>query len=362
MLEKSLKLHALPGVEALLSHAQSKLNSNSSGDNNNNGSSTSSSTGSPNNNSRRSTSNGYNSSATTDDEGTNSNPSSSTHSHRRRQQSTTSTASSSSSAAAAPAAPPQRQQSTTGADGRAYTDEQVQIIQKILRARATGRGAHYRVLGLEMGERATENDIKKAYRKISLKVHPDKNSAPGADEAFKAVGLAYATLSDNQKRTIYDRYGDEDPDSNQGMRAANPFGGRRGGGGAHEMSPEDIFNAFFGGAAMGGMGGPGFHVYSSGFGPGMHFAGGGNRWQQQNQQQQQRRRQQGQQRNPQNEASANIGMLLQFLPILIILLTSFFRGGSDDSSYSYSTTTVSPGENKYFSLTVRTGQGDILCF
>ncbi|EEC49932.1 predicted protein, partial [Phaeodactylum tricornutum CCAP 1055/1] len=64
---------------------------------------------------------------------------------------------------------------------------------------------HYRILSLP--NNATESDIKKAYRKLSLKVHPDKNSAPHADEAFKAVGLAYATLSDSQKRHIYDQYG-----------------------------------------------------------------------------------------------------------------------------------------------------------
>ncbi|EED94489.1 predicted protein, partial [Thalassiosira pseudonana CCMP1335] len=68
---------------------------------------------------------------------------------------------------------------------------------------------HYRVLGIEAS--ADEAAIKKAYRKLALKLHPDKNSAPHSDEAFKAVGLAYATLSDSQKRAIYDRYGDEDP-------------------------------------------------------------------------------------------------------------------------------------------------------
>ena len=65
-------------------------------------------------------------------------------------------------------------------------------------------------------------------------------------EAFKAVGLAYGTLSDSQKRTIYDRYGDEDPDNTGGG------GMRRGAGGVHfrpgqEVSPEEIFNMFFGG-------------------------------------------------------------------------------------------------------------------
>lgn len=308
MLEKSLKLHALPGVEALLSQAQSRLKDTNS----RNGSS-----------GQGASSNGSNYSNST------------THEQTKRGGRSTQTESTSTGSTATRPQTTQRQQS--GLDGRAYTDEQVSVIAKIIKAKSSGRGAHYRVLGLENGEQATENDIKKAYRKISLKVHPDKNSAPGADEAFKAVGLAYATLSDPQKRSIYDRYGDEDPDNRGGMRAA---GFRRGGG--QEVSPEDIFNAFFGGGMPGGggMGGPGFHVYTTGFGPGMHFQAGGPR------------RQQQQQRRPQqNDAAQSMQMLMQFLPVLLIVILSFFRSG-DNSFSSYTTTGNMPGENQYFSLVV----------
>jgi DnaJ-domain-containing protein 1 len=100
---------------------------------------------------------------------------------------------------------PAQQQQKTGADGRNYTDEQVRVVNNVLTFKEGGRGAHYRILGLQQD--ATDALIKKAYRKLSLKVHPDKNAAPHADEAFKAVGLAYATLSDPQKRHIYDQYG-----------------------------------------------------------------------------------------------------------------------------------------------------------
>jgi DnaJ family protein B protein 12 len=62
--------------------------------------------------------------------------------------------------------------SSGGTGGRSYTSEQVQIVRHVLEAKQGGRGAHYRVLGISTN--ATESDIKKAYRKLSLKVHPDK--------------------------------------------------------------------------------------------------------------------------------------------------------------------------------------------
>ena len=185
----------------------------------------------------------------------------------------------------------QRQESGT-ADVRDYTPAQASVADSVRRASKSPRDAHYKVLGVERG--AGDAEIKKAYRRLSLKVHPDKNPAPGADEAFKAVGLAYATLSDDRKRQIYDATGDVDPDNSGGSTAAhNPFAGmRRQGGGRHgEVDPQDIFNMFFGGGVpggMGGMGGPGFRVYSTGFGgmPRQQRGGGGQRRQQQQQQQQ----------------------------------------------------------------------------
>jgi DnaJ homolog subfamily B member 12 len=234
----------------------------------------------------------------------------------------------------------------TGADGRAFTEEQVQIVQQVLRAKQGGRGAHYRVLGLQTS--CSESEIKKAYRKLSLKVHPDKNSAPHSDEAFKAVGLAYATLSDSQKRHIYDRYGEEDPDNRGGGGGGmRPGGMHMNGGGQGDVSPEEIFNMFFGGMqGMNGGGPGGFHVYSSGFGPGMQFRAGGVP--------PRRRRQPGAapQGQQQQQPEANpLAMLFQILPMLLIMLVSFMRfNGGDGVSH----VTSMPGEHKYFSLTVRT--------
>lgn len=223
--------------------------------------------------------------------------------------------------------------STAGADGRAFSDDQAKIVQEILRAKEGGRGAHYRVLGVSAT--ASESELKKAYRKRALKLHPDKNSAPHADEAFKAVGLAYATLSDPQKRSIYDRYGDEDPDNRGGSAGA-----ARGPGGVHfrrgadgDINPEEIFNMFFGGGMPMNGGGRGFHVYTNGFGgPGMQFGGA----------RQQRAA------GPRQQDAAQGGMmgfatLMQFLPFLLILTLSFFNlQGDGGQSYS---------QNRYFSLT-----------
>ena len=66
---------------------------------------------------------------------------------------------------------------------------------------------YYKVLGLAKG--AGEDEIKKAYRKLALKFHPDKNKSAGAEERFKEIAEAYEVLSDKKKREIYDQYGEE---------------------------------------------------------------------------------------------------------------------------------------------------------
>lgn len=66
---------------------------------------------------------------------------------------------------------------------------------------------YYNTLGID--RQSTDDEIKKAYRKLALKYHPDKNKHPGAEERFKEIAEAYEVLSDSNKRAAFDRYGED---------------------------------------------------------------------------------------------------------------------------------------------------------
>jgi molecular chaperone DnaJ len=119
---------------------------------------------------------------------------------------------------------------------------------------------YYQVLGVERA--AAPEEIKKAYRKLAVKYHPDKN--PGdkaAEDKFKELGEAYEILSDPEKRSAYDRYG------HQAFQQGG-MGGFRGGG-VHD--PFEVFREVFGGAGGGGI----FeNIFGEGFGGGAGERGG----------------------------------------------------------------------------------------
>ncbi|KAH8516622.1 hypothetical protein H0E87_004825 [Populus deltoides] len=96
---------------------------------------------------------------------------------------------------------------------------------------------YYEVLGVSKG--ASQDELKKAYRKAAIKNHPDKGGDP---EKFKELSQAYEVLSDPDKRDVYDQYGEDALKEGMGP----------GGGGGH--NPFDIFESFFGGGGFGGGG------------------------------------------------------------------------------------------------------------
>ncbi len=108
---------------------------------------------------------------------------------------------------------------------------------------------YYEVLGVDKS--ASEAEIKKGYRKMAMKYHPDQNKDnPEAEESFKEVNQAYEVLSDSTKKSRYDQYGHAGVDSNYG----GGYGGF--GGGFEDVDLGDIFGSFFGGGSSSRRNGP----------------------------------------------------------------------------------------------------------
>ena len=104
---------------------------------------------------------------------------------------------------------------------------------------------YYEVLGVS--KNATQDEIKRAYRKLAKQYHPDLNKAPDAADKFKEVTEAYEVLSDEQKRQNYDRFGFAAFENGGSTGGAGPFGQGFSSQGFGDVDLNDIFSSFFGG-------------------------------------------------------------------------------------------------------------------
>ncbi|TNN83779.1 DnaJ subfamily B member 12 [Liparis tanakae] len=162
---------------------------------------------------------------------------------------------------------------------KSYTADQLEAVRKIKQCKD-----FYEILGVQAD--APEDELKRSYRKLALKFHPDKNHAPGATEAFKAIGNAYAVLSNAKKRQQYDQCGEE----KKHPSSHSPDNGNF----EPDISPEDLFNMFFGG----GYPSSSANVYTNG----------------------RMRYQRRGRREPQREGG--LALLVQVMPILILVIVS----------------------------------------
>nr|XP_023655201.1 dnaJ homolog subfamily B member 14 [Paramormyrops kingsleyae] len=184
------------------------------------------------------------------------------------------------------------QEAVGGDTAKAFSKEQAEGVQKIKKCKD-----YYEVLGV--AKDAGEEDLKKAYRKLALKFHPDKNHAPGATEAFKKIGNAYAVLSNPAKRKQYDLTGGEEPASSG--HAHGNFDFHRGF--EADITPEDLFNMFFGG----GFPSSSAHTFTNG--PTQYSHHHSNHTRQERQERQER-------------GDGGFSMFIQLMPIVVLILVS----------------------------------------
>ncbi|CAO2183711.1 unnamed protein product [Urochloa humidicola] len=194
------------------------------------------------------------------------------------------------------------EEETTGAAAREYTAEQLEVVRQVKKHSRD----YYQILGLEKD--CTVEDVRKAYRKLSLKVHPDKNKAPGAEDAFKAVSKAFQCLSDAESRKRYDLVGSDEPVTHHRRAStARAYNGYY----EDDFDPDEIFrNFFFGGMA------PATTRQFGQFGT-FHFRTGGMHA-----------------HGQQNSGGSTVRMLIQLLPVLLLLLLNFLP--SSEPVYSLS--------------------------
>ncbi|VVB13367.1 unnamed protein product [Arabis nemorensis] len=193
--------------------------------------------------------------------------------------------------------------SSSSSSSSSFTEEQRAIVKEI-----KAKKDYYEILGL--GNTCSVEDLRKAYRKLSLKVHPDKNKAPGSEEAFKSVSKAFQCLSNEESRRKYDVSGSDEPvyQPRRSARRNNGFNGFY----DDEFDADEIFRAFFGG----GMSPATTQFRSFNFGAGNRTAA-----------------------NQASDTGFNPRVLFQLLPVLFILLLNFMPSPqpiySLSASYQY---------------------------
>mmetsp|Transcript_5773 Transcript_5773/g.8072 ORF Transcript_5773/g.8072 Transcript_5773/m.8072 type:complete len:386 (-) Transcript_5773:19-1176(-) len=202
--------------------------------------------------------------------------------------------------------------STTSND---WTPEQKELVDKVRKCKD-----YYEILGV--AKDATDAEIKKQYKKLALSCHPDKNRAPGAEEAFKKIGQAFSCLSDAEKRKLYNIRGTEEDSMGHFSRGSSrhAYDG--------DLTPEEIFSMFFGGVplhrtgGMGGVGGPGFRTYTYNFGGPATRRTTANRGTQQ------------------NDIGSTFFHCIQLLPLILMFLMYAFSFGSNEPLYELQRTST----------------------
>ena len=210
---------------------------------------------------------------------------------------------------------------STNSSTASYSPEQLKEVKEFMKR---NKDDYYSVLGVEKS--AGQDELKKAYKKLALKFHPDKNQAPGADEAFKTISVAFSVLGDEEKRRNYDRFGVSSTNGSgpSGSGAfASPFGSH--GFSFHEsgeISPEELFNLFFNAAFsqhQHSHGHPHAHTHNP-FGAGQFFFS--SNFHTGPQFTHQRRRQTRRQPHETTENEEILKKFIQFIPLIIVFVLS----------------------------------------
>lgn len=214
-----------------------------------------------------------------------------------------------------------------------HTKDQEIVVKRVLSCKPHD---YYEIL--DITKTASDGEIKKSYRKLAIKLHPDKNPHPRSSEAFKYLNKAWGVLSDPSKKRIYDQTG-QDPESrfaghssgsdvNMGGMNFGGMHGMRGRAFESRAFEEDIFNLFFGGANRYNTGGPSFAFGNNGF-TFTSFGGNGHPFFATNAAPGTRQRQ----RPQQDQAPDNfVGMFKQLLPLVLFLFIPILSALFSESS------------------------------